>query len=512
MRRTLTGACLTLAVTLSGLGAGVRDSRVADAVEQRQTATARALLKQRADPNVPQPDGATALHWAAHWNDVALAKALIAAGAKANIANDYGVTPLFLAATNGSADMLDVLLDAGGDANAALPSGETVLMTAVRSGHIAGVRRLLAAGANPNAAQRSKGQTALMWVATSGHVDIARTLIEAGADVTIASTGQSTPLMFAAREGHVDMARVLVGAGDPLDAAAKDGSTPLLIATVRGHVPLALALLGMGAAPDGAVGAGFTPLMWAAATLEAVPVTYTGLETEGEWSTFAGIPDRRQKLALVKALLANGAAINARSKQDLPTLMGHQGSRPWAPHAGSTPFLIAAHSADAEMMRLLLANGADPLMRGTAARENPAGETAVMAACHGLVEEKLLLAEDKRIAAIQVALDAGNDIEAQDVNDWRAVHVAANSGFNEVMTFLAAKGAEKNPLTKPTSDLLFPVPAQSPLGLVEGTLENNFELKERPETAAVLRSLGFKSIGRVTLADVAGKAAAQGAK
>ena len=30
-----------------------------------------ALLKQRVDVNAAQPDGATALHWAAHWDDVA---------------------------------------------------------------------------------------------------------------------------------------------------------------------------------------------------------------------------------------------------------------------------------------------------------------------------------------------------------------------------------------------------------------------------------------------------------
>lgn len=501
MRHRVTGAGLTLVLVLSGLGAGVSDSRVADAAKERHSAVARALIKQGLDPNVPQRDGATALHWAAHWNDVSLAKTLIAAGALVTAANDYGVTPLFLAATNGSAEMLSVLLGAGANANAALPAGETVLMTAVRSGNIAAVRRLLAAGANPNAAQRSKGQTALMWAAGDGQLDIARALIEAGAEITKVSIGGSTPLMFAAREGHLDTARMLVAAGDPINAAARDGSTPLLNATVRGHAKLAMTLLELGAAPDGdSQTAGFTPLMWAVSTLESMQITYKGFETDGEWATFTGIPDREQKVALVKALLARGAEINAKNRKALPRPAGHQGDRNISPHLGSTPFLIAAHSADAEMMRLLLANGADPSARAGRSTNSwgAAGETALLAATDGFIENTLLLTEDKRIAAMQVALDAGNDIEAYDEMGRRAMHVAARSGFHEIVKFLVEKGAEKNSLAKADSNGLFELPAQSPLGLVEGTRENGFVLESRPETAAFLRTLGFVSIGRLT--------------
>ncbi len=57
--------------------------------------------------NAAQPDGATAVAWAAHWDDLEIADLLIRAGADVNTPNDLRVTPLMLASTNGSAAMVD---------------------------------------------------------------------------------------------------------------------------------------------------------------------------------------------------------------------------------------------------------------------------------------------------------------------------------------------------------------------------------------------------------------------
>src|SRR5438128_8947138 len=108
-QRTYWAAALLGAISL---GAGANDTRLVTAAEKRDPAAVTALLKQGADVNVAQRDGATALHWATHWNEVGAVKALLAAGARVDAANDYGVTPLFLAGLNGSADLVDVLLGA----------------------------------------------------------------------------------------------------------------------------------------------------------------------------------------------------------------------------------------------------------------------------------------------------------------------------------------------------------------------------------------------------------------
>ena len=54
---------------------------VADAAMRGDKAAVRTLIQQKADVNVPQPDGATALQWAAYRGDKDVADMLIAAGA-----------------------------------------------------------------------------------------------------------------------------------------------------------------------------------------------------------------------------------------------------------------------------------------------------------------------------------------------------------------------------------------------------------------------------------------------
>src|SRR4051812_11464719 len=100
MRLTVVSTtCVGVLLTLSGL-AIAGGSPLADAARQQDKAALRALLKQRTDVNLPEADGATALHWAAHWNDMEAVELLLAAGAKVNAKNDYGVTPLSLACEN----------------------------------------------------------------------------------------------------------------------------------------------------------------------------------------------------------------------------------------------------------------------------------------------------------------------------------------------------------------------------------------------------------------------------
>ena len=91
------------------------------------------LIAAKADVNAPQPDGSTALHWAAYNDDVKL-DGVLARNANPGAAMENGMTPLLLACQTGSAEPVKELLKAGADPNQTLPNGETPLMMAARTG------------------------------------------------------------------------------------------------------------------------------------------------------------------------------------------------------------------------------------------------------------------------------------------------------------------------------------------------------------------------------------------
>ena len=146
--------------------------RLVEAIKRRDRKAVTSLLAQHADVNAAQPDGATALAWAAYLDDRESADLLLAAGANVKTADEYGETPLTLAAANGNAALVEKLLKAGADVNAARWDGETALMIAANAGSAEVVKQLIARGADVNAAESRKGQTALMWAAAEGHPDV----------------------------------------------------------------------------------------------------------------------------------------------------------------------------------------------------------------------------------------------------------------------------------------------------------------------------------------------------
>jgi ankyrin repeat protein len=123
------------------------EAPLADAERRQDKQVVLSLLAKKADVNARQPDGATALHWAAYADDAETTALLIRAGANVNVANDHGVSPFAIAARQGNANILGQLMKAGADPNDKLNevnSGETPLMHAARSAVPAGMTADLA--------------------------------------------------------------------------------------------------------------------------------------------------------------------------------------------------------------------------------------------------------------------------------------------------------------------------------------------------------------------------------
>lgn len=422
---------LAFGLATAALAAAENDERLVEAVKSRDRAAARALVDERVDVNAPQADGATPLHWAAHWDDLETADLLIAAGARVDAANDYGVAPIALASTNGSLAMVERLLGAGADPNAADEHGAAPLMFAARTGNLDVIDALLAAGAEVDVRDDAHGQTALMWAASAGHTEALRRLIAAGADVQASSASGYTPLLFAVRENREAAVLLLLERQADVNAAAADGTTALVIAVVHGRWPLAHLLLDHGADPD-ADGAGFAPLHWAAGVWETALTTTEAGGTAG-WDGYAGRGPG--KLALVEALLAAGADPNIRLRNNPPT-QGFLGFRRMA-MAGATPFIVAARAADLDIMHALLAAGADPLLATD-------DETTALVAAAGYAYSigTDIHQESDALAAARLIIDAGVDVNGANTVGETALHAAAYTGWDSVAQLLLDHGAE----------------------------------------------------------------------
>ena len=436
-----------LLVLASQTFAASTDLRLIQAIRGKDGAAVRTLVRARADVNAAQGDGATALHWAVHYDDLATVDLLLQAGARVNASNDLGVTPLYLACTNRNAAMVDRLLLAEANPNASLLNGETVLMNCARTGNAASVKALLMAGASMNAKEPEHDQTALMWAAAEKHSGVVRALLEAGVDFrarsraysqTVTSEvtqragreelnynvlrGGSTALLFGARSGDVESVRLLLAAGADVNDSLPNGMSALVLAAHSGNGPAASLLLEKGADPD------------------AAAIGYTALH--------AAV--LRSDLKLVHDLLAHGANPDVRITNGTPLRRNSQDFNLPAVLIGATPYWLAAKFLEADSMRALAAAGANPSI------SLPDGTTPLMAAAglkeaSGVDRRGLSVLDGGRVPnetaaleAVTVALSQPNDLDATGPAGDTALHAAASMGYDRVLRLLAEKGANLN--------------------------------------------------------------------
>lgn len=402
--------CLATWAPLQPLRAEPRDLRLLDAVKRRDDKAFAALLAAKADVDATQPDGATALAWAVHLGERHMAEALLDAGATADTVDEYGETPVTLAAANGDAALVQRLVAAGGNASAARWNGETAVMIAAGAGSLDAVRQLVLHGADVNAAEPRGGQTALMWAAAEGHDDVVAGLVEMGANVNAASKTGFTPLVFAAIKDDETAIKTLLGAGANPNVALVSGAKPLIVAMQYRHTAAALALLEGGADINLRDRAGNTTLHLAAQVGD---------------------------MSLVRALLAKGTDPNARTPKSMTPggARGGGGGGRGGPAGEQTPLMMAARADHEDIMRALVAAGADPVLRAQD------GASLLMAAASGA-----------RLKAFKYAYEIDPNVSVVTTTGNTVMHIAvAMNGRTqpevcEVIQFLADHGAQLDEL------------------------------------------------------------------
>ncbi len=291
---------------------------------------------------------------------------------------------LQIAVVNGHIEIAKYLLSQGADPNS---TGRVTwrypIMLAVENDDVAMARTLIEAGADVHAQGRGKS-TALHLAALSGNEELANLLLEKGAFIDAETSSRQRPLHYTASGDQKDLAQLLISSGAEIDAKDNRGQTPLHLAVINKHRDLAELLIFSGADVNAVTDIGRTPLHLA-----------TQLEQDADtW---------------VDMLLAAGADAAI------------------AEERGVFPFDLAVQAGSADIARKLFAEEVDLEL------DPGRGLRRLHRAAAGGQE-----------AMIELFLDLGADVNAQNHNQETPLHLAVYQGSTEVVSKLLAAGADPN--------------------------------------------------------------------
>jgi ankyrin len=292
-----------------------------------------------------------------------------------------------------------------------------------------------------------------MWAVSQKHPDVTKVVLAHHADVKAKSEvwsemmavpphgylgynkmiphGGETALMFAARVGDLESAKLLVVAGADVNDADAWGVSATTLAAHSGFADVVAFLLDKGADPN-RDGPGFTAL-------------------------HAAIMRRDDKM--VADLLDHGANASLPLKTWTPT---RRSSHDWnfvPDFVGATPFWMAARFDEPDVMRMLLAHGADPkfIHHGDHVVESRTAKsgyetrteisTAVMAAVGfgggaAWVDLPRARRESQTLEAVKLAVEAGVDVNAAAADGRTALDAAQALKQASVIKYLEEHGAK----------------------------------------------------------------------
>jgi uncharacterized protein len=268
-----------------------------------------------------------------------------------------------------------------------------------------------------------------------------------------------------------------------------------VLASAGGHERLALFLLDRGADPNRSDRHGITPLH------NATQRGLTALIGVRYDDVYRVQPPDMADLAA--ALLVRGANPNARITAN--DTRGPDGT-PFA-MKGATAYFLAAVAGDASLMRLLGRSGVDPRLaaEGAATPLMAAARSACTGSCEfqGANLEVDPVAAAAALEAVKVAVELGADINAANEDGQTAMHMAAFTGADGVVQFLADHGASVD-----VQDARGETPWSMAAGL-STVLRYRGQYGAHESTAKLLQTLGARPVTQEELEARAAAAAAR---
>ncbi len=242
------------------------------------------------------------------------------------------------------------------------------------------------------------GNARLFDAVSSGNRAAAQALIQQGADVNAAQSDGTTALHWAAQRNDAEMIALLLKAGAKANAANRYGVTPLSEACENSDSPIAGMLLKAGADPNFATPEGQTPLMTAA---------HSG------------------NLAAATALIAAGAKVN--------TVEGFR---------GQTALMWAAATSHPEIVKLLLAHGADPSVHSAVRADPPPGGGGGAPYAHGGMTALSFAARQGDLAAVRILVENHANVNDPDADGLTPLILAVMNTHYETGAYLLDQGAD----------------------------------------------------------------------